>query len=318
MTKYIVLLFAAAIPFSLASSDTFSTAGEGRATGERAGLMVLADEGDPGQTLYKEAYNLVLAGKWPQARETFAQLLKLYPKSSYADDARYWSAYAEMHLDRKKALVEYKEFINRHPRSTYLDDAVADLGNLESEIATENVRTQLEQEMKTRFRSDSVRVRIPSPAGFASPSPFPHMDMRGFNLGMKRFGWQMKRWLGPQTVAENVDKATQLRIEALAALGQGNEDDHGFQTLKSVALDRSQPVPLRIEAMNQLSDFKKHDPAPVFVELAQSDTNEEIQSASLDYLRQSVSDDNKSVLIFRGLFEKVPSSRADQRSMILY
>ncbi|MGA9119024.1 MAG: HEAT repeat domain-containing protein, partial [Bacteroidota bacterium] len=74
----------------------------------------------------------------------------------------------------------------------------------------------------------------------------------------------------------------------------------------------------RIEAMNQLSDFKKHDPAPVFVELAQSDTSEEIQSASLDYLRQSVSDDNKSVLIFRGLFEKVPSSRADQRSMILY
>jgi hypothetical protein len=312
MRPMLALVVVALLPASPALSGTATVPEKG----DPSHLVILADEGDPGQTLYKEAYNLVLAGKWSKAREAFASLLKQYPKSSYADDARYWSAYAQMHLDRTKALTEYKQFINRHPRSAYLDDAVADLGNLESELAREQVKLQLQQEMKAGFRNDSLRTRNLS-TGYAFEAPNVRLDMRGFTLGMKRFGRQMRRWFSPQE-RQPMDKATQLRMDALAALGRGDEDDNGFQTLKSVALDRSQPVPLRIQAMNQLAGFKKHDPSPVFVALAESDTSEDIQSACLDYLRESVNDDNKSVALLRNLFEKLPASRADQRSMILY
>jgi len=81
---------------------------------------------DPGYKMYKEGYNLILEESWSKARKKFSELLGEYPKSKYADDARYWSAYALKHTDRKEAVEAYRTFINEYPKSSYYDEAFND------------------------------------------------------------------------------------------------------------------------------------------------------------------------------------------------
>jgi len=87
---------------------------------------------DPAYKLYKEGYNLVLDERWEKARKKLRAVAKSYPSSEYVDDAEYWSAYAMMHIDKKKALESYERFIQRFPKSQYYDDAIADLSDLKA------------------------------------------------------------------------------------------------------------------------------------------------------------------------------------------
>lgn len=102
--------------------------------GDPAAEMGCDDAGDnkhdPAYKLYKEGYNLVLDERWEEARKKLREVAKSYPSSEYVDDAEYWSAYALMHIDRKKALESYERFIQRFPKSQYYDDAIADLSDL--------------------------------------------------------------------------------------------------------------------------------------------------------------------------------------------
>ncbi|HTP13861.1 MAG TPA: tetratricopeptide repeat protein [Bacteroidota bacterium] len=308
------------------------------------------DEGDPGQTLYKSGYSDILSEQWAKARKTFADLLKRFPHSTYADDARYWSAYALMHMDKQKALAEYRQFINRHPKSAYLSDAVADLGNAERELEAAKVRREFEMMARHRGMNDSLmrdskdRIRQAmegdmdaenlarlSQLGVVYDSAFSQfpsfgsgigrgfegMNFRGLAMNMRRLGWQVRRTFGPGS-SSAIDKNTQLRLEALSAIGHGEEDDRGFTTLKDVAVDRSQPVVIRLEAMDQLADFTKHDVSAVFLDLARTDSSEEIQSESLDHLCDCIKDKDKSVQTLATLYRSVPSAHGSQRSMILF
>lgn len=103
-------------------------------SGEAWAVSVLTEpEGkkdDPGYRHYREGYHLVLDGRWEEARKKLGEVMKQYPSSGYTDDAEYWSAYALMHLDKKKAVAAYEMFIDRHPASHYYDDAVADYSDL--------------------------------------------------------------------------------------------------------------------------------------------------------------------------------------------
>ncbi len=336
--------------FCIAVTLPAFTFGQGGGNPAVAFTYVADNEGDPAQALYKSGYNEILAEQWAKARKTFADLLKRFPRSGYADDAHYWSAYAMMHTNRIEALQEYREFINRHPKSTYLGDAIADLGNLEREVQTEKIQKEVELLARQRAGNDSTvsnatqrlaearaladlnrrLVRLPhtgmvfdsafpgvQPAEIGEGPSFGNMDLRGFAMSMKRLGWRMRRTFAAEPEG-GLDKQTRLRLEALSAIGHGEEDDRGFATLKDVALDRSQPPVLRIEAMDQLADFTNHDPASVFIDIARTDSSEDIQSESLDHLRACIKDKDKSVQTLATLYRTIPSTRGNQRSMILF
>src|SRR5512140_2807271 len=69
-----------------------------------APYAVPEDQDDPAQSLYKQGYNLILDEQWSPARKKFTELLQKHPATKYKDDALYWSAYALMHTDLRKAL----------------------------------------------------------------------------------------------------------------------------------------------------------------------------------------------------------------------
>ena len=249
------------------------------------------DKSDAGYALYKEGYALVLEEKYAAARKKFEELISKYPGSSYTDDARYWTAYSLRNSDREKAIEDYRRFIREHPRSTYYDDAVADLNALQIEMPemppgpvtplppgfprrpaaaaigpnTENLLRQLKRDMRHMSRIGIA----PSP-----PAPF-------------------ARW-GKE---EKLDDATRLKMDALYALGETREDDRSFSTLRDVALDMRQVRPLREAAMDALSGFTKHDVLSVFVEIAQKDTSADLQGYAIDFIGEHGPDKNQRVTV---------------------
>jgi tetratricopeptide (TPR) repeat protein len=269
------------------------------------------DKTDAGYTLYKEGYALILEEKYPAARKKFEELLAKFPRSSYADDARYWTAFSLRDSDREKAIGEYRKFLKEHPKSTYYDDAVADLNALQIEIP-----------------DIPGRAAAPAPPGLPRhPVPVangPNMEL--MFRQMKRDVQHMSR-IGAMRAAgpfagmhteEKLDDATRLKMDALYALGETKEDDKAFSALRDVALDTRQVRPVREAAMDALSGFTKHDALSVFVEIAQKDTSADLQGFAIDYIGEHGADKNQRVAVLEDLFRSLPKSRAGQRKTILY
>jgi tetratricopeptide (TPR) repeat protein len=263
-----------------------------------------ADQGnqnDPAYTTYKEGYALILKEEWTDARKKFAALLSRHPDSEYADDASYWSAYALMHIDKKKARDAYQAFIEKNSESSYYDDAVADLAQIGGAtpvpgapvawsygVSTGPDMRRMERELRKASRSMHVMTVPP---------------MRGM-------AWNV---MGD----EELDQNTRLKMEALYALGENREDDQAYQTLKTIALDTKQAGPLRRAALDGLAGFTRHDVLPVCAEIAKTDTSLEIQAYAIDVIGQA-KDRGKSIQILIDLFNQLPPDRKESMETVFY
>jgi tetratricopeptide (TPR) repeat protein len=307
---------------------------------DRAAAELEDAKDDPGYAMYKEGYNLVLEERWDEARKRFATMIKQFAKSDYIDDAHYWAAYAMKHIDRKKAGEEYRQFIKDYPKSNYFDDAVADLNQLDSEpfvvsigeapsaVTVTGTGTSssssygygfgrntgravaaLERSLRKLNRLDA----LPAPASPRSPRAAIAGRIPGPTPLPGRFEYS---WSGDEE--EKLDPETQLKIEALYALGNSKEDEKSFATLKQVALDTKAALPLRRSALDALSDFKKFDVLPVYLEIARRDTAEEMQNLAIDFISSHGKDKNKSVTTLIDLFNTLPKARSEQRRTVFY
>ncbi|HZY10131.1 MAG TPA: HEAT repeat domain-containing protein, partial [Bacteroidota bacterium] len=279
----------------------------------------LGDIDDPASKIYKKGYNLILEEEWEDARKVFAELIKNYPKSDYLDDAHYWSAYALMNIDEDKAVSEYKLFIKNYPKSSYCDDAVADLNNIDP-----NIVIATSGDTKVSIKNGKNKSYSYSFAPSARDAD-KHMKLaeRKMQLSLRRLEsgkLKIERLPSLYTIAPpggELNKDTQLKMEALHALGE-KEDSDTYQTLKEIVLNKSQHKELRITAMMKLVDFKKNDPLPIFLEVAKNDTSEEIQNNAIDFIGMRTKDKNRSVEILIELFNAVPERRKEQREVIFY
>ncbi|HTK82452.1 MAG TPA: HEAT repeat domain-containing protein [Bacteroidota bacterium] len=310
---------------------------------------------DPGYKMYKAGYDLILDEKWAEARTKFSEMVKQFPKSDYVDDAQYWSAYAYEHStkDRKKAYDVYKDFILAYPNSNYYDDAVAEMFKLDAgdvamgksgsnifvsprattvtvdekggkyhesngkggfgfsySTAPATPRTRAAARTINQLRHDMMRIRRPMTVG--TPVPVPDATL---STSLAPLAMAAPRVWG---VDEKLDPQTQLKMDALYALGDSPEDSLSFGTLHDVVVDPKQPLPLRQSAMDVLSDFKKYDVLNVFLEVAKKDTSETIQNMAIDYIGQISSDKDKSVGALIDLFSAIPSYRVEKQQTVLW
>jgi tetratricopeptide (TPR) repeat protein len=258
----------------------------------------IEDPGDSSFSLCKQGYNLILDEKWDAARRKFAHILKKYPKSKCVDYAAYWSAYALMHIDERKAIDFYQQFIQGYPKSSYYDDAVADLNKLEAARSLDSVRT-------TREHAYGGNIGRTYNTGIPYSQASKHYQMA----------------VGPGVYLpgkdDELDPETHLKIEALYALSL-KEDEKSFQTLKDVALDRGQPLRLREIAMAQLSRFEKFDPLPVFLDVAAKDTSANLQNSAIFFIGQSRRNKDRSMETLIKLFNAVPKTQNEQLGKVLF
>jgi tetratricopeptide (TPR) repeat protein len=288
-------------------------------------LSLPDDQDDPGYAMYKAGYNLILDESWQDARRKLAEVISKYPKSDYVDDAQYWSAYALMHIDRKKAVEAYKKFLKGYPKSNYYDDAVADLGQLDAPVAVTSYSGTSGSSITVGAGEQAI---VTDEGVVVSKAPRGGISY-GFSSGMRHLSRELRRggmhlrMLGhiaptPTPDNEKIDPETRLKMEALYAIGETKEDEKSFQTLRDVALDLKQSRQLREAAMDALSEFKKFDVFSVYVDIARKDTSRDLQMYAVDYIGEHGKDKNKTVDVLVDLFNSIPKQRTEQVETIFY
>ena len=280
------------------------------------GVFRADDRSDPGYGLYKEGYGLILEEKYADARKKFQALLAKYPRSSYADDARYWTAYSYRSSDAQKAIAEYERFLKEYPKSQYIDDVVADIAALRAPRSAGATPRAVAVAPTAPFASVAPLAAVaPTPANMENM-------MRHLRRQMRELGRPGPGMIGimgtPAPGEEQLDDATRIKMDALYALGETKEDDRAFATLRDVALDPHAVHPLREAAMDALAGFTRHDVMSVFVDIARQDTSADLQGYAIDYIGEHGTDKNQRVTVLAGLYGAVPATRAEQRKEIVY
>jgi HEAT repeat protein len=94
---------------------------------------------DPGDSLYQAGRQLLNRGRYAEAARAFNDLIKRYPRSSYAPDAHYWAAFAlyrtgdQDNLRAAAALLETQA--SHYPRAATRGDGDALLARIYGELA---------------------------------------------------------------------------------------------------------------------------------------------------------------------------------------
>lgn len=315
------------------------------------------NQDDPAYNTYKEGYNLILDERWEEARKRFAQIISRYPKSSYLDDAYYWSAYGLKQTNRKKAIEAYNEFISNYSSSSYYDDALADLAELKKERKkiSENLKVKgtaqvyvIEDGLMIREGKQAMHIgedgiiigEGPDSMIISKNAISIRSDGKSFRFGygnapqaktleraLRLYARKMSRPRLPHIIVppppviaddDKLDHQTKLKLEALYALGDEKEDEQSYNTLKEVALNFKQPRPLREAALYVLADYRKFDVLNVFSDIVKNDTSEEMQNYAIDYIREHGKDKKKTVGILINVFDSISGKRTQQRKMIFY
>jgi len=280
----------------LAQTATSSSLLSGtRAPHASATLMHEGDD-DPGYSLYKSGYGMVLNERWDEARSLFQELEETFPESEYCDDALYWTGYSQFQSNQPDAAMQaYTRLIHEFPGSQYYDDAIADLTETQTRIEIEGLSRELE-------RSGSMEGHLMS------------QHMRDVERQLKRLTWSRNAFPGAEY--SETDPETQLRVDALNALNPDANDGASFVTLKEVALDQSNPVVLRTQAVHVLSEADVDLCLPVLVTLAKEDTNESLRLLSLDYLAQVPGEKSVGALI--DVFQQIPQEQGELSAHVFY
>jgi HEAT repeat protein len=290
------------------------------ASGEPAIIAPAEHTDDPAYSDYREGYRLILDERWAEARRTFERLLRTYKQSAYRDDAAYWMAYAMKHLDARKAAGAYREFFKNYPGSSYLDDAVADYAELQVGPIT------------SAQPLDSIEIRVDIPPAPGLPPDLP-ASVRVMTYNVRKLERTLRREMDPVRVMvytqstprqlrerlrhETSDRATDVRVEALVALGKQADDSSVVNTLRHIALDRHEPVPMRQVALYSLSRSRKPETMPVFVQVATSDTNDELRSSAVFCIAEAGKNNPNSVRVLREIYETLPHHEVEQRVNVL-
>ena len=256
---------------------------------------------DSSYLFYREGYNLILEDQWASAREKFAALIRRFPTSVYVDDAQYWSAYALMHINREKALEMYRQFLATYRSSPYYPDAVADLNQLQINIG-----------LAARKAPYVAVIRPDGSEATYTIAVAPRV------MSVERLIRATQRNTPHIVREETIEPEIRLRIQVLSALGRGKQDRQSFETLKEVALDRSQPKVLRLVAVNSIAESRDQEAVPVLLRIAREDTNADIQNTAIDFIGYAARNKERSVEALKELFESLPRSRPDQLETTLY
>jgi hypothetical protein len=270
---------------------------------------------DPGYAAYREGYAKILNEEWEAARKIFDELRAKHPKSRYADDAQYWSAYAQMHTNRGRAIEAYKTFIKQNPRSRYVDDAIVDLAEL--------------QPGDLRIMVPPARLEgVPETTGeFAEQELAIQAAVARQERVLKRQQEEMRRYMfiTPKAVLmprvpdrEALTPAVEVKIEALRALSHSPDDAAAFQKLRVIVTDNRQPEPVREVALESAARFRDPEVLPFLVTVARSDTSRDLQVLAVDLIGEHRAARNERVERLIDLYEDVPRNRMEQRRAIFY
>jgi tetratricopeptide (TPR) repeat protein len=284
----------------------------------------LEQQDDPAYQLYKTAYNLVLQSNWKDAQKKFEEVLKLYPSSSYRDDASYWYAYCLKYQNQRKAIEVLKKYLKEYPRSSYRSDALEDLAELQTRIQR-NIVVTTDSIVRggVHVAIPDVHVEIPDIAVAPFPpfdSDFPISDRNAVWVFSNEMQDEMEWGYGYWPLAgkdKNLDENTKLKISALRGIA-ADRDSESFQTVRDLLIDRNENPRLREEALRILSRYEKFDLLPTLKEVAKNDPDRRLRHGAIYYIGKYGRDKDAAAAILIGLYTAAPKDSTKLKERFLY
>lgn len=263
---------------SLASLDGLSSLAGLSTVGDLSGLARLAAvdaaalssrsaraDQDPGDSLYRSGQRLLSRGRYAEAADAFAQLIRRYPRSEYTGDAYYWQAFAlyktsdaTSYRTARKVLEQQK---SRFPRAATAGDADALYARIQGELARQG-----DPDAAQWVREHAVPSAPPAPA--TPPAP-PAAEGRR----------------APQAGCPS-DDDDDPKVAALNALLQMDAES-AVPILKQV-LARRDPcsVVLRRKAVFILSQKRTPETEDILLGAVRSDPDPEVRESGVFWLSQ--------------------------------
>jgi HEAT repeat protein len=114
-------------------------------------------QGDPADSLYRSAYELLNRGEWRRAASAFASIPQRFPSSGYAADALYWQAFALYRIggtdDLRTALRSLETMRSKYPQAKTQSDAAALTTRVRGALAARgdaNAREAIQKDLAER------------------------------------------------------------------------------------------------------------------------------------------------------------------------
>jgi tol-pal system protein YbgF len=104
------------------------------------------------QRAYQAAFDLLKAGRYEQATQSFTAFLQEFPNGEYSDNAQYWLAEA-YYVERKfePALKQFENLVATHPESQKLTHALLKIGYINDELGRRAEAERVLNDLITRF-----------------------------------------------------------------------------------------------------------------------------------------------------------------------
>ncbi|MBI4811697.1 MAG: outer membrane protein assembly factor BamD, partial [Ignavibacteriales bacterium] len=268
---------------------------------------------------YWSAYALKHINK-KTAAEAYEKFIKAHPRSTYYDDAV--ADLSELNKSRSKVIekltvkgdarvyvTEDGLFMSEGTQKMQIDEDGVIIGEGPESLVIDKHGITISGDGKSFSYS----------YGFA---PRAKSLERAIKLYSGKISRIRSRTISPRSVSavrfgenKNIDSVTRLKLEALYSLSESKEAERTYQTLKEVALNYKQPRPIREAALEVLSEFKKFDIIPIYIDIVKNDTSEDLQIYAIDYIAQYSKDKNKTTTVLINLFKSLPRTHTEQRQM---
>ncbi len=257
------------------------------------GAALLAEAQKEAAELFQRGYNQVLEENYQEGAQTLREVISRFPKSGWLDDSRFWLCYVQgrQQPGSEEALRCFEEFVGKHPRSKFVNDAHAQMIEIGQELVRQG-QPEYADKVRSMRESQEEELTVLALRALADIGDEESVETI-VSLYDPEKGEKLRIWIvrvmedleSPRTrtllmkIARE-DPSVAVRSRAVRSLG-----DHGWdEEMKSFMRDLArsdEPEELRRWAIHAIGDSEDPSWIPLLVEIAQAPGSESLARRAL-------------------------------------
>jgi HEAT repeat protein len=242
----------------------------------------LVEQGDPADSVYRAAHQLINRGDWRRATELFSELIGRHPRSAYVCDAMYWQAFARYRIGGTREL---------EAAARILENVVAKARELRrrstSDAEVAKLLSRVYGELAKRGNPDA-RVKLERQIGQSGRQLCDPEDQEVATEALNAVVQLDPAGATPmltRVLSRRDECSAELRRNAVFMLGRRLDGDAAMTLISAAKFDPSADV--RISAIAWLPRVSGEAPILVLDEIVRTDSSSRIQSSALKALATS-------------------------------
>lgn len=281
---------------------------------------------DSANKAYQQAYNLILGEKWKEAIPALERVINDYPKSDWADDARFWHCYAQERSTQnlESAFECYQEFLDTYPDSKWTNDAKSNLIRIGEQLDRSG-KTGYGAKVRAMKNEDDEEIALSALMALqqmgdeeALPVMIRLYDKTANEAVRERIVFLLSQSELPEAEKKLIeiarsDKDADVREKAVFWLGQRGESEESFEALKSIALKDADPD-IREKAIFALSQVPDGKGMPVVIEIARTHGDPEMREKAVFWVSQ-MDDETEALKVLTEILRKDPELEVREKAL---